>query len=63
MLSPVNMLIGTGTLRLKLVRRREVDSLKGSFIPNSKGKTLILETGICREDYAHKAYEFWNALS
>ena len=54
---------GIGTQRLKLVRRREADSLKGPFIPNSKGKTLILETGICREDYAHKAYEFWNALS
>ena len=52
MLSPVNMLIGTGTLRLKLVRRREVDSLKGPFIPNSKGKTLDfknwhIETRLC----------------
>jgi len=36
------MPIGTSSQRLNLIRKHEVDSLKGSLIPNSKDRTLDL---------------------
>ena len=55
------MPIGTSTQGLNLIRKQEVDSLRGSLILNSKDRTLDFGNWYIKRNLCTYEHDFWDA--